>query len=143
MAHRTFAELRFHPLAAPVAVGALAAATCVFVTWADPKTPGGLVPPCPTKALFDIPCPGCGTARMIASVVRGDLGGALRYNAAGLAGLVVLIWTYTAWWRVRAGGPARVRWQDRPRAPLVVLALTLGWFVVRALPMEPFLSLRV
>jgi hypothetical protein len=142
-ARRTFADVRIHPLAAPVAVGVLAAATCAFVAWADPTTPGGLIPPCPTKALFDIPCPGCGSARMLASVVNGDLGAALRYNAVGLFALVVLTWTYTAWWRARATGSPGRPWQNRPLAPYVVLALTVGWFVVRALPVEPFLSLRV
>jgi hypothetical protein len=140
---RTSAEARLHALVAPVAVGALAVATFAFVAWADPMTPGGLIPPCPTKALLGVPCPGCGTARMIASVVRGDLDGALRYNAAGLVGLVVLSWTYAAWWRARATGSPGRPWQNRPLAPYVVLALTVGWFVMRALPVEPFLSLRV
>jgi hypothetical protein len=73
----------------------------------------------------------------------GDIDGALRYNAAGLGALLVLSWTYTAWWRARATGSPGRPWQNRPHAPIVVLALTVGWFIVRALPMEPFLSLRV
>lgn len=142
-ARRTFADVRPHPLATPVAVGALAVATSAFVAWADPLTPGGLIPPCPTKALLGIPCPGCGSARMLASAMHGDLGGALRYNALGLVALVVLLMTYAAWWRAKATGLPGRRWQDRRLAPYVVLGLTVGWFVLRALPMEPFLSLRV
>jgi len=42
---------------------------------------------CPTKALLDIDCPGCGGMRMVYSLLHGDIGAALRYNA-----LSVIAW---------------------------------------------------
>lgn len=35
---------------------------------------------CPTKLLFDIPCPGCGMTRAVNLLMSGDIGGALMMN---------------------------------------------------------------
>lgn len=40
---------------------------------------------CPFKRVFNIPCPGCGTGRAAAALLKGDFGGALEYNALVLA----------------------------------------------------------
>ena len=63
----------------------------------DPTTPHGPLPVCPTKALLGIDCPGCGSLRMLYSVMHGDLLAAARFNALGLAALVLLMWAYAAW----------------------------------------------
>jgi hypothetical protein len=58
---------------------------CAVVWLGNPAVPGGILPVCPTKALFGIDCPGCGSLRMINSLLHLDLTEALRYNALGLA----------------------------------------------------------
>lgn len=131
------------PLLAPVAVALGAVATCAVVLVADPTTPGGLVPECPTRALLGVTCPGCGSARMVWALLHGDVPGALRWNAFGVAALVLLVWTYAVWVLARVPARRLPRWQDWRWAPLVTLAVVVGWFVVRLLPMEPFGSLRV
>lgn len=37
-------------------------------------------PPCPVKALFKIPCPGCGMTRAAKALMRFDISAAFRYN---------------------------------------------------------------
>lgn len=122
-------------------VGALG--TCVFVAAADPTTPGGISPPCPTKALFGIVCPGCGSARMLYSLVHGDLRSALTFNAVGVAMLVLLVWSYIAWSTRRITGRSVPRWETLRWAPLAIGALAAVWLIVRNLPFAPFDSLAV
>lgn len=130
-------------LAAPAAVAAASVAVCGFVAGADPTTPGGVIPVCPTKALFGIDCPGCGSTRMLYSLLHLDLVDALRYNAVGVAGLVLVIAAYLVWTWGRFRGRRIRSWQHRRWAPAIVLVVTLTWFVVRNIPVAPFTALRV
>jgi hypothetical protein len=130
-------------MGAPLVVAASAACVCAAVWVGDPTTPGGPLPLCPTKALLGIDCPGCGAARMIYSLLHGNLLAAARYNALGLAALVLLAWAYAAWTYGRATG-RRVRgWQHNRWAAPVTLALVSVWFVLRNIPFPPFSGLYV
>ena len=117
--------------------------TCVFVAAADPTTPGGVSPPCPTKSLLGIVCPGCGSARMIYSLLHGDLRSALSYNAVGVALLVLLAWSYIAWSMRRITGRRVPRWETLRWAPVALGGLSAVWLVVRNLPFAPFNALAV
>ncbi|MDN5765062.1 MAG: DUF2752 domain-containing protein [Humibacillus sp.] len=116
---------------------------CVFVALNDPTTAGGLVPPCPTKTLFGITCPGCGTARMLFCLLHGDVVSAAHYNALALLALPLLLWSYFAWVWSRARRRPLPRWQDWRWSPALAAGLLALWFVARMLPMEPFATLRV
>ncbi|WP_116050945.1 DUF2752 domain-containing protein [Amycolatopsis palatopharyngis] len=134
---------RLNALAPPLGVVGVAAAGCAVVALADPTTPGGVLPTCPTKTLFGIICPGCGALRMIYSVLHGDLPAALHYNAVSLAVLVLFAWSMIAWTAGRLRGrwvPSWLHWRWAPIATGVVIAV---WTVVRNLPFEPFVALRV
>ena len=130
-------------LGAPFGVAAAVALACAGVWWADPTTPGGPLPVCPTKLLFGIDCPGCGSLRMLYSVLHGDLPAAARFNALGLAALVVLVWAYGAWVYGRVADRRTWSWQRHRWAAPVTMLLVLAWSVVRNLPFGPFPALRV
>lgn len=101
---------------------------------------------CPFLILTGVNCPFCGGSRMCGALLRLDFGRALRFNAFAL---LVLIPIGTAmliavarrdlglgtgiWPRGRAG-----RW-----ALYGLGVATLAWWVLRALPVEPFQSWRV
>ncbi|MGB6039722.1 MAG: DUF2752 domain-containing protein [Gordonia sp. (in: high G+C Gram-positive bacteria)] len=132
-----------HKVAGPtlVVIGAIMAGT--FIWFADPTTPGGIIPPCPTNAFLHINCPGCGSTRAIYSLLHGDIGAALHFNAFGVVALALLAFAFVAWVRGLWTG-VRVRsWQHLRWAPMVVLVVTVGWFVIRNIPIEPFSSLKV
>lgn len=131
------------PWAAPIAVAAAGVGGCVFVALTDPTTPGGLVPPCPTKAVFGITCPGCGTARMLFCLLHGDVASAAHYNALALLALPLLLWSYLAWVWSRVRRQPLPRWQDWRWSPALAAGVLALWFVARLLPMEPFSTLRV
>jgi len=83
-------------LGAPLVVAASTTLVCAAVWVGDPTTPNGPLPVCPTKALLGIDCPGCGSLRMLYSLMHGDLIAAARFNAMGLAAVVLLVWAYLA-----------------------------------------------
>ncbi|MGU3581904.1 DUF2752 domain-containing protein [Rhodococcus sp. C26F] len=124
-----------------IAVGAVA--VCAAVAWADPTTPGGVIPPCPTYSLFGILCPGCGSSRMLYSLVHLDVPAALHYNALGLVALAVLTVAFGLWTWSRARGTSMPRWTRYRWTPHLVLVLTTAWFVVRNIPVAPFTALRI
>ncbi|GAA4659929.1 DUF2752 domain-containing protein [Gordonia humi] len=132
-----------HRVAGPAVILAGAAAAGALVWFADPMTPGGIIPPCPTNALLHIDCPGCGVSRAVYCLLHGDVAGALRFNAVAVVGLVLMavaFVTYTVGlWRGR-----RVRsWQHWRYTPTAVMVVIGVWTVIRNIPIAPFDSLKV
>jgi len=130
--------MHVHSLAAPLAVAATAAGGCAVVWMANPTVPGAILPVCPTKALLGIDCPGCGSLRMIYSLLHFDLASAVHYNALGLVAVLLLLWfvrgvdVRQAHWSAGAqlATPAMVS-ADRPCADVgVVCGAQLGFWAV-------------
>jgi hypothetical protein len=130
-------------LKAPVAVAAGAVCACAFVAWADPTTPGGVIPPCPTYTLFGILCPGCGASRMLYSLVHLDFPSALHFNALGVVATAGLLAMFVVWTVSRVRSTPMPRWERYRWAPHIVLAVVAMWFVVRNIPVAPFTALRI
>jgi hypothetical protein len=130
-------------LAAPLAVAAAAAGGCAVIWLANPTVPGGLLPVCPTKALLGIDCPGCGSLRMIYSLLHLDLGAALRFNALGMVAVLLLLWAYGGWVYGTVAGRKVRSWQHLRWSAPVALVLTVAWFIVRNLGFGPFVALHV
>ena len=135
--------MHVHPLAAPLTVAATAAGGCAVIWAANPTIPGGILPVCPTKALFGIDCPGCGSLRMIYSLLHFDVVSAVHYNALGLVAVLLLIWAFAAWTYGRLVDRRMRSWQHLRWSAPIVLALTVVWFVVRNLGFGPFPALHV
>jgi Protein of unknown function (DUF2752) len=130
-------------LGAPLGVAALAGGACVAIWLGDPTTARGWLPVCPTKMLLGISCPGCGSLRMMYSLLHGDISAAVHYNAVALAALGLLLWAYGAWVYGRLVGRRIRSWQHHRCSVATTLAVVAVWFVVRNLPFEPFRSLHV
>src|ERR1700733_1273703 len=125
-------------LGAPLMVAASATLVCAATWVGDPTTPGGPLPVCPTKALLGIDCPGCGSMRMLYSVMHGDLLAAVKFNALAVVALVLLVFAFATWTYGRAVGRRMWSWQHYRWSALVTMVLVLVWFVVRNLPFAPF-----
>ncbi len=93
--------------------------------------------------LLGIDCPGCGTLRMLYSLLHGDLVAAVQFNALALAALLLLVGAYAVWIYGRVVGRQVLKWPDVRWAAPVALVLVSVWFVVRNLPFGPFTALRV
>jgi hypothetical protein len=77
--------------AATLAAGALAG--CALLAVVDPNAPGRY-PLCPTKALFGLDCPACGTLRGLHSLTRGRLLEALDHNLLLLVAVPIMAWAW-------------------------------------------------
>jgi hypothetical protein len=130
-------------LGAPLLVGAASALVCTATWVGDPTTPHGPLPVCPTKALLGIDCPGCGSLRMLYSLMHGNLLAAARFNALALAAVGLLVWAYLAWTYGRVAGRRVTSWQHHRWSAAVTLVLVVGWFVLRNIPFAPFNALYV
>ena len=130
-------------LGAPLMVAASTTLVCAATWVGDPTTPGGPLPVCPTKALLGIDCPGCGSLRMLYSLLHGNVMAAARFNALGLAAVVLLVWAYLVWTYGRVTGRRIRSWQHQRWAATVTLSLVVVWFVVRNIPFAPFSGLHV
>ena len=130
-------------LGAPIGVALAAGLLCGAVWMGDPTTLGGPLPVCPTKALLGIDCPGCGSLRMLYSLLHGDVPASVRYNALGFVAVLFLLWAFGAWTYGRIVGRKIVSWQHQRWAAAVALVLVSVWFVVRNLPFAPFTGLFV
>src|SRR6201991_1739966 len=106
-------------LGAPLLVAASATSVCAAVWVGDPTTPHGPLPVCPTKALLGIDCPGCGSMRMLYSLMHGNLSAAASFNALGLVAVVLLVWAYVTWTYGRLKGRRIKSWQHQRWAPVV------------------------
>ncbi|MCK8616095.1 DUF2752 domain-containing protein [Gordonia sp. C13] len=132
-----------HRILGPATVVTGAGICCAAVLLGDPTTPGGLLPVCPTKLVFGVTCPGCGSQRALYSLLHGDLSAALHYNAAFVLAIGLLLFVFGAYC-LRLWTGRRIRgWQNMRYSAVVVLVAVVAWFVVRNIPVEPFWSLHV
>ena len=130
-------------IGAPLGVALAAGLLCGAVWLGDPTTPGGPLPVCPTKALLGIDCPGCGSLRMLYSLLHGDVFAASRYNFVGLISVFFLLWAYGAWTYGRFVDRRITSWQHHRWAAAAALAVVSVWFVIRNVPIAPFTGLHV
>lgn len=134
---------RLRALWAPAATVAVVAAGCTVVALANPTDPDNVLPTCPTKLLFGVTCPGCGSLRMAYSLMHRDLGAAAHYNALTLVMLPLFVLGWVTWTMSRWRGYTVRSWQHWRWTPAVFTAVYAVWFVIRNIPVEPFRSLRV
>ena len=80
---------------------------------------------------------------MVYSLIHGDFGAAMRFNAFGLVMLLALAFTYVSWTTARTRGRPVVLWHQLRWSPAVILTLVLIWTTVRIAPTPIFAGLRV
>lgn len=112
--------------AAPLVV--LASIGAVLVLF--PPGQYSFYPQCPIHRYLGIQCPGCGTTRALAALLRGDIVEALRLNAlTTLLAPVAAVYASLCYWRFLERRPVHLPRLPRPMiyAALVVAVLfTIG-----------------
>jgi hypothetical protein len=108
------------------------------VLWRFPPTQTDWYPKCILYVQTGVYCPGCGTARCLHALSRGHLLQAMAYNVLTVAFLPFLfVWlARNAWAVIRGTDPPRgwISW----RAGWVIVAIILGFTVLRNVPLYPF-----
>ncbi|MBS1615478.1 MAG: DUF2752 domain-containing protein [Bacteroidetes bacterium] len=95
-----------------------------------------LLPPCPFHQLTGFDCPGCGSTRAITALLHGHFLQALDFNLLSIPALVMLAIGYA-----QQFVPALQALWLRLNKPKTVLIVVLAFWVLRNLPLPPFLWL--
>jgi len=117
--------------AALLSIAAVPGAIYLFVF--DPSVPGHF-PPCPTRFLTGLLCPGCGSLRALHEILHLRLASAYDFNPLAIVLLPLLCWTviWSAWFAVSG----RQLWRPAfgGKFPMTFLVLILAFAVVRNFP---------
>lgn len=75
--------------------------------------------------------------------MHGDISQAFHFNAVGVIALLLLAVAFVTY-TVGLWTGRRIRsWQHWRYTPIAFLVITIVWFVIRNIPIEPFSSLKV
>lgn len=117
-----------------LALGALAGCALVAAVAPDPDGP---YPVCPTRSLFDIDCPACGTLRGLHALSRGQVGAAVSHNVLLLVAVPIGAAMWLCWAATAVGRPLEPPAVPRWAVPALLLAGVV-FTVVRNLPQPAF-----
>lgn len=124
-------------LTEPLLVAGVAATSVLVVGLVYPRYPD-LFPMCPSRTLFGVLCPLCGSTRSAHALATGRPGDAVAFNAFLPVLVLLTAWSWLAWVGRSVGRrllPAVPRWLWWGFG-----ALWLAYGVLRNLPLEPFAS---
>ncbi len=89
-----------------------------------------LFPRCPFLVLTGLKCPGCGSQRVIHSLLNGDIAAAWHYNAFMVAALpIVVLYSYAELTRTRR--PALYNRLNSPSVIWTIFAIVVLWWLLR------------
>jgi len=91
------------------------------------------LPPCGFLTVFQVPCPGCGMTTAFSLVVRGDLSGGWRANAAGVLIAVVTFVSTLLFTVIAVRGRRSGLWTDdviKYAVAIAAIAATSRWLFV-------------
>jgi hypothetical protein len=128
--------VRYSPLAAWAALGAIAAYVLAFDPTDTVNDPTG---PCLWHSIFGINGPTCGGTRMFYHLLHGNLVEAARHHVVALVGLLYGLYALVAWSAGWLFGKRLPLWRPGKRAVAIYVVVFLLYAVVlRNLPWEPW-----
>jgi hypothetical protein len=125
-----------HKLLLPIAVLAIAALIVILLFQFDPNQAGNPLPPCPSRWLTGLYCPGCGATRALHALLHGNIEKAFSMNPVFVLAMPVVVLlllhqiTKLPMWLVMT---AKFFSDARPWAWLLI-----SFAVLRNLPWYPF-----
>lgn len=112
---------------------AAAAAGAVVLYVFDPSV-YSFYPPCVFRSLTGYLCPGCGITRALHHILHGRFVEAFHYNAMAVVFGPVLLAGAVAEARTVIRGAPEPRFVQKPWIAWSVIAVLIGWGVIRNLP---------
>lgn len=111
----------------------LSALFLITILWRPADEPTIIL--CPFRALTGLLCPGCGMTRAFCALGHGELGRAIHFNALSpllyLSFIVAWVGAAATLLHLRRVSAVVNRLRPGATAGVVILALTLVWWVVR------------
>lgn len=124
-------------LIAPAATAAAALAGAALIAWRNPAT-AGFYPPCPSKVLTGLDCPGCGGLRGTHALLHGDVITAMDHNLLLLPIALLAVWMWIAWTAETAGRRVPTL-PSTPAISALLFGIVAVFTVARNIPGMPFL----
>jgi len=100
----------------------------------------GAYPPCPWRAMTGLDCPFCGGMRSVSALAQGDLATAVDYNLLVAVGVPVLLALAVAAVVLGRRAQPMVDALFSNRMVIGMFAVVMAFFVLRLLPIAPWLS---
>lgn len=98
-------------------------------------------PKCPFYTLTGWHCPGCGSQRAFHKILHGNIWTGLQHNfLILLAGLIIAYKFYVSYINRSTSKPSK-NLLHHNATPWIILALVMGFWILRNIPLEPFLIL--
>ena len=119
-----------------LALAAAAAAGAVLLWFVDPHQAGNPLPPCPSRWLTGLFCPGCGSTRALHALLHGDLPGALAMNPLLVVSLPAVAVLALDWLRMLPATLAPLATRLGHARAWAIVLITYG--IARNLPWPPF-----
>lgn len=113
----------------------------LFLALIDPEK-AGYIPACPWRQLTGLYCPGCGSLRAIHAITRLRFDQAFAYNILFAIFLPFLFWFFAVNLVIAFRGPDKVKSFLDPSLSKALLGVILVYFVIRNIPVYPFILLQ-
>ncbi len=98
-----------------------------------------IFPPCPFHYSTGYHCPGCGTQRAFHALLHGHFLEAIRYNLLLILAFLVLLYkVYLVFFNKRESSSNLLY---KNSTPWIILFLVVGFWILRNIPVEPFVWL--
>ncbi len=95
-------------------------------------------PKCPFHFLTGLHCPGCGTQRAFHEILHGNIWEGLQHNFLILFAFLILSYKLYVSYKSNSTSKPVKNLLHHNAAPWLILALVLGFWILRNLPLEPF-----
>lgn len=109
----------------------------IFYFYINPST-FAYTPKCPFYSLTGLHCPGCGSQRAIHEMLHGNIWGGLQHNFLILFAVFIISYKFYVSSISSNKKHPKTNLLQHNAAPWLILALVIGFWVLRNLPLEPF-----
>lgn len=112
----------------------------IFYFTIDPNT-FAYTPKCPFHSLTGLHCPGCGSQRAFHEILHGNIWVGLQHNFLILFAFIIIAYKVYVIYINKSGSKKSNNLFHHNTSLWLILALVLGFWILRNLPLEPFLIL--
>lgn len=112
----------------------------IFYFIINPNT-FAFAPKCPFHSFTGLHCPGCGSQRAIHEILHGNIWTGLQHNFLILFAILIVSYKLYVSYVNNSSSQSNQNLLQHNAAPWLILALVLGFWILRNIPLEPFLIL--
>ncbi|MFD0932933.1 DUF2752 domain-containing protein [Psychroflexus salinarum] len=112
----------------------------IFYYTVNPTT-FAFTPKCPFHLFTGYHCPGCGTQRALHDILHGNIWTGLQHNFLILLAVLIIAYKFYVSYINSTNSKPTKNLLHHNAAPWLILAFVLGFWILRNIPLEPFLIL--